>query len=278
MTAGVEERTLEVPARAVPYREWGEPGARSLVWLHGLFGNSAEWDTVAATLAGDHRVVVPDQRGHGVAGWGNDYSAPRLMTDLADLVTGLELDGFDLVGHSMGGIVSLLYAASRPVGLRRLVLVDIGPEALADAEARAGFLEMLDVVGRASYGSVEEAVSSWLSEDPLAGREETTHWARRALRQGPDGRWSWRIDAAGIGEFLTRAPSPGVLWSAVDAVEVPTLVVRGELSWALPEKDAERLVSRLRNGSIATVAGAGHDLGVQAPHQVAACVREFLAD
>jgi esterase len=262
--------------RIIPVRTWGNSEAPPLLLLHGLFGNSHEWDTVAQRLSAHRRVIVPDQRGHGAADWAREYTAADFCADVTQLVDTLQLPRFDLVGHSMGGIVSLLYAAGHVERVERLVLVDIGPESLSDDAARDGFLEMLRQCGHASYRSPREAAEQWCAADPLARAAETLRWARHGLREGPGGRWTWRVDTAGIGGFLTAAPNAEALWAAVEQIRFPALVLHGEASWALPRPDALALAKRLPYGSAVEVAGAGHDLGVQAPEAVAHHVSAFL--
>lgn len=277
MIATPHDRVAEVPPRRIPYRDWGHPTghAPDLVLLHGLFGNSHEWDTVARSLADRRRVIVPDQRGHGIAGWASDYTAARLVSDLAGLVDTLGLDTFDLAGHSMGGIVSMLYASSHPERVRRLVVIDIGPESLSDQDNRDGFLQMLSTLRQARYADPAAAVDEWLAMDPLARPAETANWARHALRREPDGRWAWRVDLDGIGQFLTEPPPREALWAAVAQIRAHTLVIHGEHSWALPEPAARTLAARLRHGTATRLDGFGHDLGVQAPEQVASRISAF---
>lgn len=259
LTTGVELR----------YQDWNRPAGAPLVLLHGILGNSWEWESVARTVSRQRRVIVPDQRGHGASGWGEGYTADHLVADLASLVDEFGLDGFDLAGHSMGGIVAMLYAARHRERVRHLALLDIGPDSLEDRETREGLLAMLDEFAAASYGDVQELVDAWRQADPLAGPGETRRWAERSLCAGPDGRWVWRIDAARIGDFLRERVDEELLWSALGRITAPTLVVRGEQSWALSPATAQRMADELARGHLALVPGAGHDLGVQAPHDVA---------
>ena len=266
---------VSVAGRVLRYREWGAAEAPTVLLLHGLVGNSREWDTVAAALARTRRVVVPDQRGHGASDWAGSYTADDLVGDVADLVAVLGLDGFDLVGHSMGGIVALLYTdrSARP---RRLAMLDIGPESLEDQEARAGFLAMLQVAATSDFSGPDEATAEWLAGDPFAREAEVARWARHALRQRVDGRWAWRYDARGVGDFLARRPPAERLWAALGRVAVPTLVVRGEHSPMLDPATAAAMAAGLSHGHLTEIPGAAHDLGVQQPEAVARVLDSFL--
>ena len=239
-------------------------------------GKKLGWDTVARQLASQFRVVLPDQRGHGASDWASSYTSDEMVADLQALVAALGLETFHLVGRSVGGIVALLYAAREPGRVRRLVLVDIGPESLTESSTQS-FVEGLEEMSKAVFADPEEAVALWLAEDPLARVDEIRSWATHALRRRPDGRWEWRFDTRGIGDFLTKAPGSDVLWAAVDRVAVPTLILHGGDSWALPASAAQSMVQRFENAVCIQIDDAGHDLGVQRPDDVATQVQPFLA-
>jgi esterase len=84
-------------------------------------------DYVAASLQTTYRVIVPDQRGFGLSDRTPAYSFELMAQDLAQLVDRMVLDGFTLIGHSMGGTVASRYAEEGPDRLGRLVLEDTVP-------------------------------------------------------------------------------------------------------------------------------------------------------
>jgi pimeloyl-ACP methyl ester carboxylesterase len=95
----------------------------------------------------------------------------------------------------------------------------------------------------------------------------------------PDGRWMWKYDQRHRG----KAPDPDayarrrdLLWGAVDAVECPTLVVRGAQSDVFHDEDAERLAGRFRRGRWVRVEGAGHTVQGDNPAGLLVFLREFL--
>ena len=97
-----------------------------LVLVHGAFDNAALWAPILATLATHHRVLAVDLPGHGLAD-PFDYEAADLAalsaTFLGDVLDGLGLDAVDLVGCSLGGFVTTVFALGEPERVRRLVLV-----------------------------------------------------------------------------------------------------------------------------------------------------------
>lgn len=102
-------------------------GDPALLLLHGFTGSSLDWTDVVGDLSTDHRLVTYDQRGHGDStntGDPSTYTIDQLTRDLTSVVDQLGLSRFDLLGHSMGGIVAMQYALAHPEALRSLILMD----------------------------------------------------------------------------------------------------------------------------------------------------------
>ena len=93
-------------------------------------GTDTPGTTSRRRYARDYHVLALDQRGRGETDWAKDgdYTTPAFVADLAGFCDALKLDSFILVGHSMGGRNSMLFASQYPEKLKQLVLVDVGPD------------------------------------------------------------------------------------------------------------------------------------------------------
>ena len=111
------------------YLDWGNRGAPDVLLLHGLRGHAHSWDDVSLALCQDYRVLALDQRGRGESDWApeGDYSGSAVVEEILGFCDALNLDGFTLVGHSMGGRNSLAFAGRHSEKLAKLCIVDIGP-------------------------------------------------------------------------------------------------------------------------------------------------------
>src|SRR6185437_79164 len=94
-------------------RHWGDASAPVVVLLHGLRGFSGTWRTLAASLARDYHLIALDQRGRGESDWDpqHNYHTDAYLSDLEGVVDQLALARFALLGHSMGGTTSYVYAS-----------------------------------------------------------------------------------------------------------------------------------------------------------------------
>lgn len=109
------------------YREAGDTGAPPLILLHALGCDAQDWDEITDALGERYHVFALDQRGHGESARTDIYSFERMRDDLKAFADALNLDRFTLIGHSMGGTVSILFAEKWPERLERLVLEDTPP-------------------------------------------------------------------------------------------------------------------------------------------------------
>src|SRR5215470_6788672 len=112
------------------YVDWGNAEKPPLVLLHGGRDHCRSWDWVAAELRRDFHIVAPDLRGHGDSQWavGSTYSMIDYVLDVAALLNSLSLFPVNIVGHSLGGGVSLQYAGIYPDRVARLVAIEgLGP-------------------------------------------------------------------------------------------------------------------------------------------------------
>lgn len=122
-----DQGTVDIGHLTLAYRVFGDPDAPPLVLLHALGENAADWDEVAAALAGRRRVYAVDLRGHGASGRCAAYSLELMRDDVLGFLDALGIARADLVGHSMGGVVAYLLAMARPDRVVRLVLEDVPP-------------------------------------------------------------------------------------------------------------------------------------------------------
>jgi pimeloyl-ACP methyl ester carboxylesterase len=205
-----------------------------------------------------------------------DYSTESHVGDIEAFVDALGLDRFVLVGMSLGGVNALAWAGRPSRRLAGLVLVDVGPEIRFDGVRKiAAFTS-----DATPLDSVEQFVDRALVFNPRRNRELLRRSLLHNLRRMPDGRFMWKYDQRHRGKAADPAAYARrreLLWSAVDAVECPTLVVRGAQSDVFHDEDAEGLARRFRHGRWVRIEGAGHTVQGDNPAGLLVSLREFLA-
>jgi pimeloyl-ACP methyl ester carboxylesterase len=273
-----EERHIVLRRMRFHYLDWGTRGRPPMLFLHGGGLNSHTWDLVCASLRRERHCLALDQRGHGESEWSPemDYGIESHIGDLDAFVDALGLEHFVLVGMSLGGVNALAWAGKHSQRLAGLVVIDTGPEIRFDGvrKIRAFTSDATPLV------SVEEFIDRAMAFNPRRNRELLRRSLLHNLRQMPDGRFMWKYDQRHRGKIDPGAYEQRrqLLWSAVDAVACPTLVVRGGESDVFHDEDAERLAQRLPHGRWVRVEGAGHTVQGDNPADLLVALREFLKE
>jgi len=262
--------------------EWGDARGWPIVMLHGIRGYGTTFAGVAAALQPDFRVIAPDQRGRGQSDWdaARNYYTDTYVADLEALVAALGLERFDLLGHSMGGINTLVYVAKHPGQVRRMVVEDAGPGAF-EASAGAARIQRELADTPTHFASWQEASQFMRALRPTVTEAARQQRLAQMLQRLPDGRFTWRYDHAGIS--ATRlAPDPARVVNAtqleqcVKAIGCATLVVRGARSDYLQPEMASRMCALNPRISALEIADAGHYIHDDQPELFNQAVAAFL--
>jgi pimeloyl-ACP methyl ester carboxylesterase len=266
---------MEIDGLRLRYLEWGQPDALPVICVHGYTSSAEAFNAVARRIQARVHVIAMDVRGHGESAWSPEgaYQYADQAGDLGALVDRLGIGRFVLIGTSMGGVIAMVYAGQHGDRLRGLVLNDIGP----DVEAGSGRITQTVGSRPNDFASLDEAMqyrretSPITAARPLSDQEET---ARGVLREGPDGRWAWKMDPAYIQQRVKQGPPKRPqLWPVLETLQCPTQVVWGTDSDVLSEVQAKRMATALPKGELVSVPGVGHAPTLVEPPVLAALDR-----
>ncbi|HSI60340.1 MAG TPA: alpha/beta hydrolase [Ideonella sp.] len=264
------------------YAEWGDAdNPRVLVCVHGLSRQGRDFDTFAAAMAGEYRVVCPDVVGRGRSDWLSDpmgYAVPAYVADMVTLLARLDAAELHWVGTSMGGLIGMGVASLPNSPVRKLVLNDVGPKIEYASLLRIGSYLGLP----AHWASEDEAADALWAISQGFGPHTREQWLALTRPQlKPDGTgFKPHYDPAIAQAFKAVTPELAAageagLWYAYDRIACPTLLLRGEHSDLLSPETAAAMTQRGPRARLHEVAGVGHAPMLVQPEQVQA-VREFL--
>ncbi len=297
-------RTESVPIRTLDYhvRLWGDgPGDRPpLVLLHGWMDVGASWqfvvDAFSAAFAQGRQIIAPDWRGFG-------HTRPPARADhyvFADYFADLDqlLDHYagarpvDMVGHSMGGNVAMLYAGIRPARIRRLVnLEGFGLPATRPDQAGRRYAQWMDELRQLdagkldlkTYDDAEGVAQRLMKTNPRLGADKAAWLARHWAEADEGGRWAILGDAAHkvVSAQLYRVDEANALYAAIEAPVLSVESGSDSLGQWWKEKytlaEYHTRLQHVRDVRSARVQDAGHMLHHDQPQEVARLLEEFLA-
>ncbi len=271
---------------------WSPEGPQpeaTVLCCHGYLDIGWSWRQVAERLVqAGRRVVSFDWRGHGSTEWvgaGGYYYFMDYVPDLADLIDAVVPGRLHLVGHSMGGGISLHYAGAFPERMEKLVVMEgLGPpwapKPPQPGRTKDWVVGMRKALAKrqapSTYDSLEEIVARMRRKNPELGDEIGLELAERASRQiatpeGPKRAWTWdpMQKSHGPVEFDKEH-----LFSFMREITSPVLYMHGEKGYRWPDQD-DRL-GHLGDVRTLELAGVGHMLHWFAPDAVADALNEFL--
>jgi pimeloyl-ACP methyl ester carboxylesterase len=278
MPTAVASRDIFVQANGLRHHliARGMPGAPVVMMIHGLAGQAHVFDSIASRLSTKYHVYALDVRGRGESEWGppDGYHVGNYIEDLESVRENLGLTDLALVGTSMGGIITMHYAAAYPEHVTRAAVNDIGPEI-----DPTGLKRILSYVGDAPTGFPDmKAVLKYYRENygPMVEHlpeDQVADFARWNVRKD-QGIYVWKMDPAIRNP--SAAPPPRDPWDAYKAMQCPVLILRGAQSDILSRDIADRMLAANPNASLTEVPGVGHAPMLLEPESIRA-LESFLA-
>ena len=266
-------RFVEADGLRLHYLDYGTAGRPSMLCVHGGGAHAHWFDFVAPGFSAEYHMRALDQRGHGDSAWAEPpaYSYERYAADLAEVVAKLDLRDFVLIGHSMGGTVAIVYAATHPGRVSRLIVVD---STLHMTEDRLARLRDVGTRQSSSYATREEFVARYRLRPAgtTAAPEIIRHLAQNSGRQLGDGSWRHKFDR---NVYARRESLDGLpCWNHIG---IPALLVKGDRSQRVTPQVFTEVKARCSHVELAEVLHSDHHVTLDNPAGFSHAVQAFLA-
>lgn len=276
-SAAPETKQMEVNGTTLSYVEegTGEP----VVFVHGAISDMRVWDGYRTQIADERRFIAYTQRYFGTDDWSDEaeqFSRETHIEDLIAFVEGLDAGPVHLVTWSYGGEIGAYAALRRPDLFRSMVHYEPVVAALlaglpgGDVAGREMFTKLGPAMSAVEAGHVEDAALrfiEWVFKLPEGA----------AANEPEPFPTYWRENGRTIPPLLSMAPGAPISCAQVGALEVPTLVVQGENTYARYSMIAEHLAACQANALLVTMPGVNHDGPHRKPDEFAAMIESFLA-
>jgi pimeloyl-ACP methyl ester carboxylesterase len=238
-----------------------------LVILHGLFGQSDNWATLARAWSNSFSVITIDQRNHGQSPHDAAFSYELMAEDLAETLDALNLESVNLLGHSMGGKTAMFFAQQHPHRISKLIVADIAPRFYAPHHGE--IIEALKALPLQSLKDRNSADHELSKGIPDFG---TRQFLLKNLYRNDSGGFSWRFNLEAISAQISEVGKvmPGSI------VKTQTLFVRGGKSKYITDQDQRDIAHQFTNVRFETISDAGHWLHAEQPEAFGKVVLEFL--
>lgn len=252
------------------FRKYGN--GQPLIILHGLFGSSDNWVSIARQLQNDFSVYLPDLRNHGLSPHSSSHDYDSMRDDLYELVTDLKIKRFFLAGHSMGGKTAIKFALKWPEMLYGLLIADISPyesrpHAASVYEIHSTIIRALltyDIKNAASRGDIDKILSKDIPSDNIRSL------IMKNIRRNDDNTFSWKLNVPALNDNLDRIIE-GIdrnIFMKQQVTGFPVIFLKGEKSDYIPVEDIADIQKLFPAAEIVTIKGAGHWVNAENPEEV----------
>jgi|TARA_B110000263_G_scaffold193868_1_gene172007 pimeloyl-ACP methyl ester carboxylesterase len=273
-------RALDVPytdcnttvdGAGIHYLAWGEPGRPGLVFVHGGAAHAHWWTHVAAQFAAVYRVVAIDLSGHGDSDRRDEYSLDRWCSEVMAVADDADMAGAPIViGHSMGGLVTLATASAHGDRIAGAVVMD-SPVAAPDPEMESGrrnqfrdpkvYPDTATAIGRFRTVPEQDHYEPYVMD----------HVAAMSLRP-TDGGVTWKFDPR---IFMPRRSAANEL---LPDITCRVALFRAEHGLVTPGIGAYMYEQLGRVAPVIEIPLAGHHLMLDQPLLVVTALRTLFAD
>lgn len=245
------------------YLEWGDSGPHVLV-LHGATSMAINHAPFIENLFPNCHVFALDHRGHGHSSHTSSYSLDDFAKDTALFIDKLNIKDPLVLGHSLGGAISMKLFGNYDIPIKKLVLKDVGAEISQSAPSGPDRPERTT-----SWESYDVAYDHFVSLPQSLG--DVSEFIANNLKWDRNGRLSVRWDP----EFAKVVTGGWDMWDEVSRIDVPTLIPHGGKSNILSANVANRMVEVMPNAKLVEFENCGHLLEWEEPERFMDVIRHF---
>ncbi len=240
-----------------------------VICVPGLTRNARDFDHLGAVFDGARRIIMVDLRGRGLSEYSNDsssYNPKQYVSDIIMLMDELKIPKAIFFGTSLGGVVTMIMAKMHPDRVAGALLNDIGPEL-----DQKGLDRIADHVGQGRSFDTWAHAARDISENsgdifPDFTLKDWIAFAKKVYRMNSSGRIKLDYDMKIAEPFDSKGGGSGALWNALENMQdIPTLILRGELSDLFSEQVANKMLGKLDKGELVTVPRVGHAPTLEEP-------------
>lgn len=243
-------------------REIGK-GDETLVIIHGLYGSSDNWMTIASRLEDKFRVILPDLRNHGRSPHSEVHDFDSMAADLYETLQGRVSGKIILLGHSMGGKVAMRFAMLHPQMVSKLIVADVAPKSyLSPANtdsSSSGHAKILEALSSTNPGEFTSRKDLDLALKDKIRSTSTRQFLLKNIRRDKQGKYYWQLNITALQNNLLEIMDGFSHFDKSDALsDLPTVFIKGEKSSYILSEDSLVIARLFPGAQIATIPDAGH--------------------
>lgn len=260
------------------YRKYGN--GPPLIILHGLYGSSDNWITIARLLADSFTVILPDQRNHGQSPHSSIHDYNSMRDDLHELTVDLSLKKFFLAGHSMGGKTAVAFALKWPEMLNGLLIADVSPFSAEynKSDIFSQHSRILDAILSLDLRKITSRTIADNELRPGIPLESERNLILKNLQRISGDSFSWKLNPESLKNNIENIIR-GIELERVYNQPItgfPVIFLKGGESEYIPESHIKDILRVFPAAEIIEIPGAGHWIHADKPEEVVKNMKKLL--
>lgn len=236
-----------------------------LVLLHGLFGSLSNLGMISRKLVKTRNIIQIDLRNHGLSPHADNMDYELMAQDVIETLDHLNIKKFSLIGHSMGGKVSMKITGICPERVKQLVVLDVAPIKYV-GERHDSMFNAIEAVQEQGNPNISRTQAAEIMRNYL-DHEMVVQFLLKSFVKG---KWLYNVEAfkANYGNLVG--------WNPIQPWNKSCLFIRGGNSeYILPQYESE-VLNQFPKAVIKTVAETGHWLHAEKPDVVVDLIQDYL--
>jgi esterase len=260
------------------YRRYGH--GPPLIILHGLYGSSDNWVSIAKSISDRFTVYLPDLRNHGNSPHNNLHDYDSMSNDIIELSEALNINQYFLSGHSMGGKVAVAVAMKKPDLINGLIIADISPFTGREdaASALRQHTEILETIGTADLSAAKKREDVEMQLSAGIESKEIRQLIMKNLQRNTDKSFRWKINTESLLKNITNI-TDSFLFDSDNYQQItgfPVVFLKGENSGYISEEGFRDILRLFPGAELKVIQNAGHWLHSDNPEAVRQAFLDLL--
>ncbi|MDR2292441.1 MAG: alpha/beta fold hydrolase [Prevotellaceae bacterium] len=258
------------------FRKFGNIGANIII-LHGLYGCSDNWVSIAKNLSQANQVFAVDLRNHGRSPHSAEHSYEAMCSDLIEFIEYHKIQKPVIIGHSIGGRCAALFAKQFPDCPLKIIIVDISP---FDCENQAEILtfhtNILKVLTSVNLNEIHSRYDVAVQISKKITDRKLQNFLLKNLYRTPNGNFLWRFNLPAILNNVNNIICGSLKKGENINIQIPSLFIAGEKSNYIVTSDIKIITSAFFNTKIEIIPEAGHWIHAEQRENLVNCIQKFI--
>ena len=258
------------------FREFGSNG-NPIIIVHGLYGCSDNWVSVAKMLSERNRVFAVDLRNHGRSPHSDECNYNIMCDDLVEFVSSKNIENPIFIGHSMGGRCIALLAKKYPHLVSKIIFVDISPFDCEHHEEILTFHKnILNTLNSVDTTKIHSRIDVAAQISEKTKDIDLQNFLMKNLYKTSNGSFLWRFNISAILKNVNNFMQGSLEKNEKNQIQIPALLIKGEKSNYVATADITAIKAIFTNLKIEEIADAGHWLHAEKPKIFVECINKFV--